>query len=691
MSTGRANRLASSMSPYLLQHAGNPVEWFPWGDEAFEQARKQDKPIFLSIGYSACHWCHVMARECFEDEEVAALMNETFISVKVDREELPHIDHVYMRACQLMTGSGGWPLTIVMTPGKEPFFAATYLPKHARYGLRGMMELIPLIGHAWKTTRGELAGMARKVSREAAVDMHRQEGDALDPEIARGVFQALCRAYQADTGGFSPAPKFPTPHHLMFLLRYHHFTGDEQALAMAEQTLGAMRRGGIYDHVGHGFHRYATDSLWRVPHFEKMLYDQALLALVYTEAFLVTSKSIYRSTASGTLEYALREMREENGLFSSALDADTEGEEGGSYLWTISELQSLLGPDDYRLLPRVFAVEPGGNFPQPPGGSENILFMREDIPDAARGLGMPAEELEKAVERISRILLDARGGRVAPFKDDKALTDWNGMIIAALARAGAAFGEPRYLAAAEAAAGFILENLRDGRGRLLHAYRAGRADHPALLDDYAFLAWGLIELYQATLTKSWLDRALALVHESVELFEDRERGGFFLTPADLEVVIARPRELMDNAVPSGNSVAFSNLLRLSRLTGDPLLEEKALGIARGASGMLRAFPAGSSFLAAGLLVAAHPSREVVIAGDAKEEDAASLLGAFGKRFLPEAVVAHATKGDDMSAPVIARGKEPVSGKAAAYVCQGHTCLPPVTGPAELLEVLSSPA
>ncbi len=677
------------MSPYLLQHAENPVAWLPWGEEAFGLARKEDKPVFLSIGYSSCHWCHVMAHECFEDAEVAALMNEAFISVKVDREELPHVDHIYMRIAQMMTGSGGWPLTIIMTPEKEPFFAATFLPKHTRGGLMGMMELVPLIREAWKKDRTEVEAVARRVARAASEPVPRQGSEAPLPDLVQGAFSSLFRMFQPDTGGFSQAPKFPSAHHLMFLLRYHRSTGSAQALDMVEKTLDDMSRGGIYDHLGHGFHRYATDSLWRIPHFEKMLYDQALLAMAYTEAFLVTGRPLYRRIATGTLDFVLRDMRSEDGLFYSALDADTGREEGGYYLWTVPELQSVLGAEDYRLFSEVFAVELGGNFPEGRLHGKNILFMKESVSEIARRKGIPGDVLQEAVDRMSGTLLVARGKRPAPYRDEKALTDWNGLMIAALAKAGAAFDEPRYTEAACRATDFILGNVHDSGGRLLHAYREGRADHRALLDDYAFLAWGLIEIYQAAFRPAYLEKALALTHESLRLFWDRKEGGFFLTPDDMDVVITRPKELFDNALPSGNSVSLTNLIRLWRLTGESALEEKASQTARAASGPLSTVPAAASFLMAGLLLVSGPSREVVIAGRPGSEDTLSLLKAARSLFRPEGVIALNT-GDD-EGPALARDKRPFEGRAAAYVCQGSTCLPPVTDPGELLEVLSRKA
>ncbi len=459
------NRLKNEKSPYLLQHADNPVDWYPWGPEAFEKARQEDKPIFLSIGYSTCHWCHVMEHESFEDEEVARLLNQTFVSIKVDREERPDIDQLYMTVAQLMTGGGGWPLNIFMTPDKEPFFAATYIPKENRYGRLGLMELIPRVDELWRTSRQELLSSADRIVAALKQVSESQGSSLLDASVLDKAYQQLLDSFDKDLGGFGSAPKFPSPHNFYFLLRYWQRSGREEALDMVEKTLQAMRAGGIYDHVGFGFHRYSTDAGWLVPHFEKMLYDQALLTLAYTEVFQATGKSFYQTTAREILSYILRDMQSPEGAFYSAEDADSEGEEGKFYLWSYDELENLLSDRELDHLVRHFGIKPEGNFLDQDGGSSsglNILHWSRR-----------ANEAQEDFEAIRKKLFDYREKRIHPLKDDKILTSWNGLMIAALARAGGAFSEKAYTDAAEKAASFILAQMRDGRGRLLHRFRGG--------------------------------------------------------------------------------------------------------------------------------------------------------------------------------------------------------------------------
>lgn len=683
----KVNRLGSSLSPYLQRHANNPVAWYPWCREAFDDAVRANRPVFLSIGYSACHWCHVMALECFQDEEVAALMNRAFINVKVDREEMPSIDRIYMEVCTLMTGRGGWPLSIIMTPEKEPFFAATYIPKRSRGTVLGMVELIPLIENVWKTERDKIDRITSQVSagtREQAVSLPVEEPGIEWPDRA---YARLSERFQGETGGFDRAPKFPLPHIIMYLLRYHHRGGSKDALGMVQKTLDAMRTGGIYDHVGDGFHRYATDALWRIPHFEKMLPDQALLAMVYTEAFLVTAEDLYRRTAAGTLDFVLRDMRAREGPFFSSFDADVRGEEGGYYLWTAAELQSVLSPDDYRLFSRVFAVEPRGNFPEGWSEGKSILFMRDSLKDAALELGVDAGRLGKEVERILLVLRRRRSARVPPARDDKVLMDWNGLMVAALAKAGSALGSREYVRAAEQAARFILENLVDEQGRLLHLYRDGATAHRAELDDYAFLVWGLIELYEATFRTAFLREAITLTRECMGLFWDEQGEGFFLTPADAEVVLVRPKEFSDDALPSGNSVFLYNLVRLAHLTGDTTLTDLGRAIARAGSRRATAMPDTVSFMMIGVELLLNPPFEVVIAGDPSHEDTARLIRALSTRFIPDSVTVLAPEGEQEEIPAVARKSRPIDGKAAAYICREQTCLPPVTDPEAALEIL----
>jgi len=503
-----ANRLIEEKSPYLLQHAHNPVDWYPWGKEAFKKALEEDRPVFLSIGYSTCHWCHVMKRESFEDEEVARLLNENFICVKVDREERPDIDSAYMEVCMAMRGSGGWPLTIIMTPQKKPFFAATYIPKESRFGMRGLKELLPGISQMWREKREYLESVALKVT--SGVAPIQQRGGKVEEGILDRTRKQLGEVFDEEHGGFGKSPKFPTPHHLLFLLRHWKKKGDASSLAIVEKTLRAMGRGGIYDHLGKGFHRYSTDREWLLPHFEKMLYDQATLSMAYSEAFLATGKEEYRSMVEETLDYLLREMTSPQGGFLSALDAESEGEEGKYYLWTLEEVMGTLGEEAGRLFSRRYGIKREGNFREESSGrlsGKNTLYIARSFSQLAEEFGMAEKEVEEKVKSAEEKLLMARGKRVSPGGDDKVLTDWNGLAIAALAQASSALDKPRYAEAAEKAVQFIREQLYIG-GTLYHRYRDGEAAVEGFLDDYAFFAWGLVELYGAVHRPEYLETYL---------------------------------------------------------------------------------------------------------------------------------------------------------------------------------------
>ncbi len=566
------NRLAGEKSPYLLQHADNPVDWYPWGDEAFAAAREQDKPIFLSIGYSSCHWCHVMEHESFEDEAVARLLNEHFISIKVDREERPDIDNIYMKVCQAMTGSGGWPMTVFMTPGGKPFFAGTYFPKQSKYGRPGMLELVPHMASLWKNDRKRLEQIGEHTT--DALGSHAFTGDEqkLSEKLLTTAYSRLEASYDDVHGGFGGAPKFPTPHQLSLLLRYWDRTGDARALEIVGTTLRKMYGGGIYDHLGNGFHRYSTDPMWLVPHFEKMLYDQAMLAIAYLEAHQATGNSFYGEVAEEIFTYVLRDLASPEGAFYSAEDADSEGEEGTFYVWKKDEITEVLGEEDGKIFCERYGVTGSGNFE-----GKNVLHISSETGADEVGLDTMKEKL-----------LTIRSKRPRPMLDDKILTDWNGLMIAALARGTRVTGDPAYAAAAAKAADFILGGMRTSEGRLLHRYRDGESAIPGYLDDYAFLIWGLIELYEATFDAKWLSEALVLAGGMIELFGDREdgRGGFFFTGRDAEKLIVRTKEVYDGAVPSGNSVAALELLRLGRMTGRTDLESAADALMEEFSGQL---------------------------------------------------------------------------------------------------------
>ncbi|MFA6111681.1 MAG: thioredoxin domain-containing protein [Candidatus Latescibacterota bacterium] len=679
----QTNRLIAEKSPYLLQHAHNPVAWFAWGDEAFAAARRADKPIFLSIGYSTCHWCHVMEQESFEDAEVAALMNEAFVSIKVDREERPDIDQLYMTVCQAMTGSGGWPLTVVLTPDRKPFFAGTYFPRESRFGLPGMLDLIPRIQAAWGERRNDLLATAEQVLAAVRQAPSAAGGEVTDHEL-QAAYQELANSFDDRRGGFGEAPKFPSPHSLLFLLRYGERHGEPRALEMVERTLRAMRRGGIFDQLGFGFHRYSTDRDWLVPHFEKMLYDQALLMVAYTEAFLVTGSSDYAATVREVAEYVRREMTDPAGGFYTAEDADSEGAEGRYYVWTEEQLRRVLDPESADLARRAYGVSPEGHLRSEDGtAGANVLHLE----------GTLAPEDVVRLEPVRQALFQARQERTRPHRDDKVLTDWNGLMIAALAMSARALDEPAHARAAMAAADFILRRMRTPAGNLLHRFRDGDAAVSGLLDDYAFLVWGLIELYETTFDASYLGHAVELNRRLVERFWDAEHGGFYLTGPDVLDLPVRRKEVHDGAVPSGNAVAMLNLLRLARLTGEAELEQRAARTARAFSGMVHRYPAGHTMMLVAVDLALGPCQEVVVAGIPGREDTRRLLAPLRRRFLPRlALLLRPTDEESPAITILAPFTVPLrdqGGSAAAYVCRDRHCGMPTTDPEQLLAMVTA--
>jgi len=676
------NRLIHEKSPYLLQHAHNPVDWYPWGEEAFARAGEADRPVFLSIGYATCHWCHVMEKESFEDPEVADFMNRVFVSIKADREERPDLDHLYMSVCQMLTGSGGWPLTIIMTPEKRPFFAGTYFSKHTRFGRIGLMELIPRIEDVWRNRRGEVLDSAERIVGTLASAAEQTARRDLDRATLDRAFQELSSSFDSAHGGFGGAPKFPSPHNLIFLMRYWKRTGDPRALQMVEKTLAEMRWGGLFDHVGLGFHRYSTDKEWLVPHFEKMLYDQAMLALAYTEAWQAAKNPLFRKTAQEIFEYVLREMTTPEGGFCAAEDADSEGEEGKFYVWTEEEIRKVLSRSEADRVIRACNVSPEGNYrdeaTQKKTGT-NILHLKGGTP--------PGEE--EALSSALKKLLEAREKRVHPLKDDKILTDWNGLMIAALARGAQVFQEPRFEEAAAKAASFVLEKLRTPEG-LLHRYRDGEAAISGHLDDYAAFTWGLMELYEATLDDACLSTALDLVGEMQVRFGDPE-GGFFFAAEGSEDLIVRKKETQDAAVPSGNSMAAQVLLRLGRATGRMDLEEAGFRTLQALSGSVDRFPSAFTFLLTALDFAMGPSREIVVVGAPGREDTREVLGAVRHGYEPGKVLLFKPEGGGGSAlervaPFVSP-YETVEGKAAAYICENRSCRTPLTDPEEIKRVM----
>lgn len=674
-STTNTNRLIKQKSPYLLQHAHNPVDWYPWSEEAFAKAKREDKPIFLSIGYSTCHWCHVMERESFEDQEVADLLNRDYIAIKVDREERPDIDHIYMSVCQGMTGHGGWPLTIIMTPDRKPFFAATYLPKSKRHGLSGLMQLLPRLADLWQNDRTTVLESGEQVARWLEDSEPDQAGE-LNMEIAHKAYQQYSRTFDKQYGGFGSAPKFPTPHNLLFLLRYHYFTGEAEALKMVEQTLDSMYKGGIYDHIGFGFARYSTDRRWLVPHFEKMLYDNALLILAYLEAYQVTNHPRYARIAREVLAYVLRDMTSSEGGFYSAEDADSEGVEGKFYVWTPEEIKEVLGEAEGADFCYTFDITGSGN------------FEGRSIPNLIENL---LEEGERQKWESARIkLLTHRTKRVPPYKDDKILTAWNGLMVAALGKAYQVLGDSSYRMAAQQAVEFIFDSLRRSDGRLLARYREGEASFPAYAADYSFLIWGLIEMYEATYETGYLEKAMMLADEQLRYFWDEHKGGLFFYGSDAEQLLTRPKEVYDGAIPSDNSVALLNFLRLARLTGNLDLEDKAQQIINAFAGAAASIPTAHSFFLSAWLFNEMGSREVVVASKDKNETARRMLEHMQKNFLPDTVSIY-KEGNDLELVKLAPFTEDLTvaqtGQATAYICEGFACQQPVTDEKEFQEAL----
>jgi uncharacterized protein YyaL (SSP411 family) len=689
------NKLIYEKSPYLLNHADNPVDWYPWGDEAFEKARMEDKPIFLSIGYSSCHWCHVMERESYMDFRVAEMLNKVFIPVLVDREERPDIDNLYGLAAEVMTGRRGWPLNIIITTEGKPFFASSYIPKSTRFGQPGLVEITLYIAQMWADNRVELLSAADQVTNALDRVTGVEPGKPLQRGLIDGAFGSLVNSYDEDFGGFSEAPKFPQPHKLLFLLRYWKRTGDERALQMVEKTLVSMRRGGIYDHVGFGFHRYATDTWWRVPHFEKMLHDQAMLAMAYTEAYQATGKEEYADTAREILTYVMRDMSSPAGGFYSAEDAESEYVSGKFYLWKYDEIESILSDSELAIARKVFHIEERGNFVEELTGAKtivNILYMTKPIDSLADELDFGVEELEGKLETIRKKLYKARDERIHPHKDEKILTDWNGLMIAAFAKAAAVFDDRRFGRRAERAAQFLLREMRDGDGRLLHRTIGGHASIRAYADDYSHFAWGLLELYETTFKVQYLKAALELNNEMIDHFWDPERGGFFYTASDTDEMFLRHKELYDGAYPSGNAVAMHNLLILGRITANPEFDVYAQQIGQIVSRSAYQNPGLFTHLMGALDFATGVSYELVIAGNTKSEDTTSMVRAVHRKYLPNKVIVFRPT-DERSPDIFEfadyiRYQNDIDGKATAYVCVRYLCKDPTTDIDKMIVMLN---
>ncbi len=672
--SNKLNRLAKEQSPYLLQHADNPVDWYPWGEEAFDKARKEDKPIFLSIGYSTCHWCHVMEHESFEDDSVAALMNKWFINIKVDREELPEIDHVYMSVCQAMTGRGGWPLTIVMTPDKEPFFAGTYYPKDGQGQRPGMLQILPILNDAWTNKRPDIKKSIDQIKSYLDRVNTRKLGTGIDAAILETAYDDFTKRFDKELGGFGRAPKFPSPHNLVYLLRYYHRTKNQNALLMVETTLKNMRLGGIYDQIGFGFHRYSTDKKWLVPHFEKMLYDQAMLAIAYLEAFQITKNEFYAKTAREIFTYVLRDMTSPGGGFYSAEDADSEGVEGKFYVWSQQEIMDILGAEEGLTFNNIFNVHPGGNFHDEASGEQtrhNILHLEKRVKYIAETMDMPVVELHDMIAGWRQKLFDVREKRIHPLKDDKILTDWNGLMIAAMAKGSIALNDPKYGEAAQKAADFVLREIRTKEGHLLKRHRNGTSSLDAHLDDYAFMIWGLLELYEANFNADNLSAAVDLAEIMVEDFWNEDAGGFYLGSDNTEKLIVRAITAYDGAIPSGNSVAVIALNRLARITSNMDWLDKAEKTIRTFQLDLTRMPTGHTNMLTGFMFNLD-AREVVVVGDESDETQ-SFIQSISQSYNPNRVLLY-KNGNNLSAIAPWTDSQTMlDNKPTAYVCKDFVC------------------
>jgi uncharacterized protein YyaL (SSP411 family) len=684
----KPNKLINQKSLYLLQHAYNPVDWYTWSQEALEKAKTEDKIIFLSIGYASCHWCHVMEQECFNDQEVANLLNEAFICIKVDREERPDLDAQYMAVCQAMGRNCGWPLHILMTPQLNPFYAASYIPKYSRPGLTGMLDLVPQVTQIWKQQRQQLEIVGADIKARIETMEKRTQQNPLSKEVLQDTYDRLVLDFDDDNGGFDTAPKFPTPQKLLFLLRYFNRTREKNALKMTEKTLTKMRQGGIYDQLGFGFHRYSTDERWLVPHFEKMLYDQALMALVYTETFQATHENRYARAAKETLNYVLRDLAvssQENSCptptagFYSAQDADSEGEEGKYYLWNIDQVFDTLSPAEAELAVHIYGLKPEGNFPD--SRAKNILHIAEPLEELAPYKGLTLQEVIEHLHNIRQVLFQARKKRPAPTVDNKILTDWNGLIIAALAKAGNFLNEPKFIEASKKTADFILNTMKENE-TLYHSYAKNERAVEGFLDDYAFLVFGLIELYEATFEERYLRAATELTKTMIRRFWDEKTGGFYQTQRT-ETALPRIKQLYDGAIPSGNSIAFHNLLFLSRLTNESTYDEMATQMTKTFAQEVAGAPEAYSFFLTALDFEIGPTVNIVIVGDTKKEDTMQILNALKNQFQPTTLITlkHPSK--------TGLGYEQIDGKATVYVCRDQTCLPPTNNIEQMLEQLKA--
>jgi uncharacterized protein YyaL (SSP411 family) len=688
------NRLANEKSPYLLQHASNPVDWYAWSEEAFERARSEDKPIFLSIGYSTCHWCHVMAHESFENDEIAELMNNAFVNIKVDREERPDIDGVYMQVAQMMTGSGGWPLTIIMTPERKPFFAGTYIPRLSHYDRIGLVDLIPRIANIWKKDRKNIDDVIQRVEEalnESAPEKTNSELAENDIVLA---FGELSQRFDEKNGGFGSAPKFPSPHNLLLILRYWKRTGNEWALHMVEETLKEMRKGGIFDQVGYGFHRYSTDSHWLVPHFEKMLYDQASLMMAYSETYQITKNQFYAGVVKEIYEYVTRDLMSPEGAFYSAEDADSEGVEGKFYVWSKEEVDATLSSEENEFFSDYYDIRRDGNYREEASGALsglNIPHVIMQVDELAEAMNVKIETALNHIETARKKIFEARAARIRPHRDEKILTDWNGFMVSAIAKAGVILNDTKIIQSAERALRFLLEKMLDDKGNLYHRYSDGEVAYRAFLDDYAYLTLALLEVYEATFNPDYLERAKLLSDDMLEYFWDSQHGGLFFTGSYSEELLLRRKDAYDGAMPSGNSIAMYVLIRLARMLGDSKYEDKANSIGKSFSDQISVSHSSFSMMLVALDFALGPAFEIVIAGEQDSEDTQKMIDAIGQRFLPRKILLvrgteHQRRALDRLAP-FTKFHASINGKATAHVCIDFSCKLPTDRPEQMLQLL----
>ncbi len=684
------NRLVDETSPYLLQHAHNPVDWYPWGEEAFERARGENKPVFLSIGYAACHWCHVMEHESFENEEIAAYLNEHYVSIKVDREERPDIDDIYMQAVQAMTGSGGWPMTVFLNNKREPFFGGTYFPPSEQYGRPGFMELIQGLNKVYREQPDKIAEAGSKLKQAISTDAISRAGSvetALSWDLIAGAVSGLKSRYDGQHGGFGQAPKFPPSMALNLLLREWKRTGEVKLLEMVELTLQKMARGGMYDQLGKGFHRYSTDDIWLAPHFEKMLYDNALLAPVYFDAYLVTGNEFYKRIGREILDYTLDVMTHPEGGFYSTQDADSEGREGKYYIFEPDEVNEVLGEEDGQLFNEFYDINPGGNWHE--GHGSSILNVKVAMDDYAAHKGIEPDQWRERLDAMRLKLLEVRKKRIPPLLDDKVLTSWNGLMIGAMARGTQVTGDPKYARAAEAAVGFMRAKMEEENGDLLHTWRNGEAKIQGFLEDYAFLTVGLIELYETVFDGQYLERADQLAARMIELLHDEKVGGFYTTDGRDGTIIVRLKDFYDGATPSGNSMAVHALGRLGLLLNNPRYRELARETMAVMAPQLRQIPGAYNNMLCALDFDMAPPKEIAIVGAPESEATRSLLQSLWSQYLPSRAVAVGNDGNDGEFQIaLLRDKKAIEDRPTVYVCENYVCLLPVQTGDEMLAQLN---